>query len=178
MHINARPSSDGGALRPTDAGALVPPMLRWAPLPTPLGNRAYTVPMQAAMAAFMTCSGPDSVTMYNWNVVLRKLKQHLVDRVGNNAYLDTLRLTSAGEAAARAGDKHGQRRVYTLELACSGASEYGAEQPNCYSACGGVQCCLPGCADAKKRHHKCGARLQLIIRQLGTANILGLLHQQ
>ena len=37
VHINARPSSDGGALRPTDAGALVPPMLRWAPLPTPLG---------------------------------------------------------------------------------------------------------------------------------------------
>ena len=154
IRIRARPVTDGSS---TAAAPGVPRELAAAHPPEQRADGSFVVRAQHAMAAFMYCLGPRSVTEYNWNVVYTKQQSTFVERLETgdkpDLFMDTLRLTSAGTQQAPG------LNVFKVELACTGTSMYGARDPNCFRGCGIVGACAEGCAGG--RHHRCDARLTI-----------------
>ena len=154
IRVKARPVTDGSS---TAAAPGVPRELVAAQPPERQPDGTFIVRAQHALAAFMYCSGPCSVTEYNWNQVYIRMAQTLVKRHMTaekaDPFMDTLHLTPTG-ATTRAS-----RNVFTRELACTGRSEYGEPDPNCFSECGVIGACVKGCPGGV--HHKCTARLTI-----------------
>ena len=129
--VKARPVTDGSS---TAAVPGVPHELEAAHPPERQPDGTFVVHAQHAMAAFVYLSGPRSVTEYNWNQVYARTQKALVERRVTAAkadpFMNTLRLTPAGDIA------EADRNVFTLELACTGRSEYGEPDPNCFRECG------------------------------------------
>ena len=125
------------------------------------GERAYYVPPQLPMAAFLYATGPDAVIKYNLNTVASKLNTDLARRLvylpgGKKSPCDALQLTAAGTARLVASPT---LQVYRQELACSAKSLHGKAPPNCQRVCGGIGVCTDDCAKGHTRHHGCAFRI-------------------
>ena len=132
---------------------------------TKVGARAYHVPMQLPMAAFLFATGPPDVVNYNLNAGVGggKVNRLLVDRVpfepdGKKSLCDRLQLTAAGLALLDSAPK---RQTYRKVLACSAKSLYGKPHPNCQRECGGIGMCFSDCTESRDRHHGCTFRITI-----------------
>ena len=150
--------------RPVDGQPAVPSDLLSATAATQVGPRAYHIPAQLAMAAWLYATGPISVTGYNFkNAGGFRHKKNLASRVpyepdGKRSPCDGLRLTDAGHALLATNPSC---QVYRSVLACSGKSAHGKAPPNCQRLCGGIGMCFSDCADGRGTLHNCAFRVEI-----------------
>jgi hypothetical protein len=129
--------------------------------------RTWNVPQHLALETFLYSSGPPEISRYNFNFVMRRIKDQFVRRQayeagGKHSPADAFVLTPAGEERHKTNP---ELNCFRLEMACSGASKHGKEAPNCRRVCGGIDLCAPGCKSSGDKHHACTVRL-VITRSL------------
>ena len=125
-----------------------------------------------AVAHFLGANGPPEIVSYNWNkvkswscpvTVCRELVVPDGQRFAHHDFADLLRLTSLGERQLRKPEEK-QDLVYTLQLACSGASHGLPKRTHDPTNCARVCCGALGsttCSCKQKRHQACSVRVHI-----------------
>ena len=155
-----------------DGKVLAPRMVtRTACLVQKISDTQWRVPMGEAVAHFLAANGPPEIVSYNFNKVWGRhcavsVQRHPVvpagPRFAHHDFADILELTSLGERQLSMPEEK-QPLVFTLELACSGAShglpKKSVDPCNCARVCCGAL--GSACSCARKAHKGCSVRVLL-----------------
>ena len=147
-------------------------MNRTACLVERISEFKWRVAAGEAVAHFLGANGPPEIVSYNWNkvkslscpvTVCRELVVPDGQRFAHHDFADLLRLTSLGERQLRKPEEK-QDLVYTLQLACSGASHGLPKRTHDPTNCARVCCGALGsttCSCKQKRHQACSVRVHI-----------------